>query len=99
MPTLYIKAPLACLEPGAAGGIVVKDGRIAELVAAGGSPATSSRRISTSGCAPRARVTSAAKPFRSTARAEPAGTWLASAARMTMEQHHAELLLKRPDLP
>ncbi len=40
MPTLYIKAPLACLEPGAAGGIVVKDGRIAELVAAGGSPAT-----------------------------------------------------------
>ena len=36
MPTLYIKAPLACLEPGAAGGIMVKDGRIAELVAAGG---------------------------------------------------------------
>lgn len=36
---LWIKTPLAILAEGAEGGIVVADGRIAELVPAGGSPA------------------------------------------------------------
>ena len=37
---LWIKAPLAILATGAAGGLVVEDGRIAELVPQGGAPAT-----------------------------------------------------------
>jgi 8-oxoguanine deaminase len=39
-PPLWIKDPLAILADGAARGIVVQGGRIVELVAAGGSPAT-----------------------------------------------------------
>ncbi len=35
---MFIKAPLACLAKGAMGGIVVRDGRIAELVASGKRP-------------------------------------------------------------
>ncbi len=37
---LWIKHPLACLADGAENGIVVADGRIAELVPAGGAPKT-----------------------------------------------------------
>jgi 8-oxoguanine deaminase len=39
-PALWIKDPLAILAAGAERGVVVQDGRIAELVAAGQSPAT-----------------------------------------------------------
>jgi 8-oxoguanine deaminase len=39
-PTLWIKDPLAMLADGAARGVVIKDGRIAELVPAGKSPGT-----------------------------------------------------------
>ncbi len=35
---MFIKAPLACLAQDAMGGIVVKQGRIAELVAPGKRP-------------------------------------------------------------
>ena len=35
---LFIKSPLATLEPKAAGGLVIEGGRIVELVAAGGAP-------------------------------------------------------------
>jgi len=38
MARLFLKDPLAVLEPAAAGGLVVEDGRIAELVPAGGAP-------------------------------------------------------------
>ena len=38
MASLFVKSPLACLAEGADGGIVVRDGRIAELVARGGTP-------------------------------------------------------------
>jgi len=37
---LWLKDPLAILAEGAARGVVVHDGRIVELVPAGGSPAT-----------------------------------------------------------
>ncbi len=40
LPALWIKDPLAIFADGAERGIVVQDGRIAELVAAGRSPAT-----------------------------------------------------------
>lgn len=40
MTTLFLRAPLACLEPRAAGGIVIAGGRIVELVAAGQTPQT-----------------------------------------------------------
>ena len=40
MASLFVKSPLACLAEGADGGIVVRDGRIAELVARGGTPLT-----------------------------------------------------------
>ena len=52
---------------------------------AGGRPSISSRTISTSGCPASAAVIAAEKPSRSTASAPPAGTWLASAARITSE--------------
>ena len=39
-PALWIKDPLAILADGAERGVVVQDGRIVELVAAGGGPAT-----------------------------------------------------------
>ncbi|KTR04059.1 8-oxoguanine deaminase [Aureimonas ureilytica] len=39
MSRLFLKDPLAVLEPAAAGGIVVEDGRVAELVPSGGAPA------------------------------------------------------------
>ena len=51
----------------------------------GGRPATSSRRMVTSGCASSAAVTAAEKPSRSTASAPPAGTWFASPFAMTSE--------------
>src|ERR1700712_5550232 len=51
----------------------------------GGRPPISPRLISISGGPCRALVTAAEKPSRSTARAPPAGTWLASAARMISE--------------
>ena len=38
MPSLFIKSPIACLADGAEGGLVIRDGRIAELVPAGASP-------------------------------------------------------------
>ncbi len=38
MGSLFIRSPLACLAEEAAGGLVVKDGRIAELVASGRQP-------------------------------------------------------------
>ncbi len=38
MARLFIKSPLAVHAPGAKGGIVVEDGRIAELVPSGGQP-------------------------------------------------------------
>ncbi len=38
MARLFLKAPLAILASGAGGGLVVEDGRIAELVPAGGQP-------------------------------------------------------------
>lgn len=44
MAPLWLRAPLAILAQGAEGGLVVADGRIAELVPAGGQP-------STAGCA------------------------------------------------
>ncbi len=53
--------------------------------AGSGRPSISSRRISISGWASRASVMAAAKPSRSTASAPPAGTWWASAARITSE--------------
>ena len=40
MTTLFLRAPLACLEPRAAGGIVIAGGRIVELVGAGQVPQT-----------------------------------------------------------
>ncbi len=39
-PALWIKNPLAIFADGGAGGVVIKDGRIVELVAAGRMPAT-----------------------------------------------------------
>ena len=39
-PALWIKDPLAILASGAERGIVVRDGRIAELIPAGKHPAT-----------------------------------------------------------
>ena len=39
MKRLWIRDPLACLADGAGGGLVVEDGRIAELVASGAEPA------------------------------------------------------------
>ncbi|EAU41818.1 hydroxydechloroatrazine ethylaminohydrolase [Fulvimarina pelagi HTCC2506] len=39
MTRLYVKAPLAILANNAGGGLVVEDGRIAELVPSGGAPA------------------------------------------------------------
>src|SRR6202011_3041862 len=53
--------------------------------AAGGSPLISPRRNSMSGWSCKALVTAAENPSRSTANAPPAGTWLASAARMISE--------------
>ena len=44
-PALWIKDPLAILADGAARGVVVRDGRIAELVPAGRSPATPEAKI------------------------------------------------------
>jgi 8-oxoguanine deaminase len=38
MPSLFVKSPLACLAPQAAGGFVVSGGVITELVAAGATP-------------------------------------------------------------
>ena len=38
MTSMFLKTPLACLAEAAAGGIVVRDGAIAELVPAGGMP-------------------------------------------------------------
>jgi len=38
VPSLYLKSPLTCLADAASGGIVVRDGIIAELVPRGGSP-------------------------------------------------------------
>jgi 8-oxoguanine deaminase len=40
MAAIFIRTPLAILAESAAGGVVTKDGRIAELVAAGKTPAT-----------------------------------------------------------
>ncbi len=37
-PALWLRHPLAILAPGAEGGIVVQDGRIVELIGAGGQP-------------------------------------------------------------
>ncbi len=65
--------------------------------AAGGRPAISSREISIEGCASSARVTSAAKPSRSTASAPPAGSLLASAARHDQRGGAAHLLVQQPD--
>ena len=53
-------------------------------------------RISISGCAASACVTAAEKPSRSTASAPPAGTWLASAARMTSEPSRRISSCSRP---
>ena len=44
---IWIKDPLAILADGAERGIVVHDGRIVELVPAGGAPAAGRRRCST----------------------------------------------------
>ena len=55
------------------------------LSQSGGGSAISSRTISIRGCAVSAWVMAAEKPSRSTASAPPAGTWLASAARITSE--------------
>ena len=40
MASLFVKSPLACLAEGADGGIVVRDGRIVELVARASTPLT-----------------------------------------------------------
>lgn len=45
---LWIKAPLAILAKGAAGGVVVEGGRIVELVPAGGAPAAPARAFDAS---------------------------------------------------
>ena len=58
--------------------------------------AISSRTISISGCAASAAVIAAEKPSRSTASAPPAGTWLASAARMTSEPSRRISSCSRP---
>jgi len=42
-PAIWIKDPLAILADGAARGIVVRDGRIVELVPKGGQPTTTAR--------------------------------------------------------
>ena len=44
---IWIKDPLAILADGAERGIVVREGKIVELVPAGGEPATAGARSST----------------------------------------------------
>ncbi|MGY3458821.1 hypothetical protein ACVWW5_004271 [Bradyrhizobium sp. LM3.4] len=66
------------------------------LHSAGGRPATSSRAISIRGWSLSALVTAAEKPSRSTASAPPAGTWLASAARMISESRRRISACSRP---
>src|SRR6202790_4956160 len=62
----------------------------------GGRPAISARRISIRGWSLRALVTAAENPSRSTASAPPAGTWLASAARMISEPSRRISACSRP---
>ena len=66
------------------------------LQSAGGRPAISSRLISISGWSASALVTAAENPSRSTASAPPAGTWLASAARMISEPSRRISACSRP---
>ena len=63
---------------------------------AGGRPQTSALRISIRGWSLSARVTAAENPSRSTASAPPAGTWLASAARMMSEPSRRISACNRP---
>ena len=63
---------------------------------AGGRPAISARLISIRGWSFSALVTAAEKPSRSTASAPPAGTWLASAARMISEPSRRISACSRP---
>ncbi len=62
----------------------------------GGRPAISARSIAIRGWPSSARVTAAEKPSRSTASAPPAGTWLASAARMISEPSRRISACNRP---
>ncbi len=66
------------------------------LQSAGGRPETSPRAISIRGWSLSALVTAAEKPSRSTASAPPAGTWLASAARMISEPSRRISACSRP---
>ena len=63
---------------------------------AGGRPAISARSISIRGWSCSALVTAAENPSRSTASAPPAGTWLASAARMISEPSRRISACSRP---
>ena len=63
---------------------------------AGGRPSISARRISIRGWSFSALVTAAENPSRSTASAPPAGTWLASAARMISEPSRRISACSRP---
>ena len=63
---------------------------------AGGRPSISARRTSIRGWSSSALVTAAENPSRSTASAPPAGTWLASAARMISEPSRRISACSRP---
>ena len=84
--------PIACASAGEVSGPVAT----MTLSHSGGGSATSSRRISISGWPLSASVTAAEKPSRSTASAPPAGTWLASAARITSEPSRRISSCSRP---
>ncbi len=45
LSSLWIKSPLACVEPRAAGGLVVRDGRIIEVLGAGETPSTNADSV------------------------------------------------------
>ncbi len=50
MTSLFVKSPLACLAEEAAGGLVIKDGRIAELVRRGQRPQTPVNAVFDASC-------------------------------------------------
>ncbi len=88
-----VSVPIAAARAGEVRGPVAT---ITLSQSAGGSPATSSRRIAINGWASSAAVTACAKPSRSTAKAPPAGTWFASAVRMISEPSRRISACSRP---